>query len=253
LELLPTNISVLSGLVLVAVAFLGSAITAGLGIGGGLTVITVLASLAPAIAIIPIHGVVQLGSNVGRVAVQRAHIDWSIVGYFILGSLVGATVGGSVVVQLPEHVLKALIALFIIYAIWGPMRFGVSRGGPAKMATSGAVSTFLTMFIGATGPFVISILAPHLPERRALIGTHAGCMTIQHSLKILVFGLLGFAFSPWIPLLAAMITAGFLGTLLGSRILHWAPEALFRKALKIILTALAANLLLSAAGVYAYI
>jgi len=251
LELLPADMSLLSGLILVAVAFLGSAITAGLGIGGGLTVIVTLASLAPAAAVIPIHGVVQLGSNVGRAAVQRAHIDWPIVAYFILGSLAGAVVGGNLVVQLPENVLKVVLALFILYAIWGPMRFGMSRIGPIMLAVAGAISTFVTMFIGATGPFVISVLAPSLPDRRRLIGTHSACMMMQHALKILVFGLLGFSFGPWIPLLAAMIGAGFVGTLLGSRILHWAPEALFRKALKIILSLLAANLLLSAAGVYA--
>lgn len=251
MEFLPPDMSVVSGLVLVAVAFLGSAITAGLGIGGGITVIVTLASLVPAAAVIPLHGVVQLGSNIGRAAVQRAHIDWPIVSYFVIGSVAGAVVGGSLVVQLPENVLKVLLALFILYAIWGPMRFGMSRFGPVMLAVAGGISTFVTMFIGATGPFVISVFAPRLPDRRRLVGTHAACMIMQHSLKILVFGLLGFSFSPWMPLLAAMIGAGFLGTLLGSRILHWAPEAVFRKALKVILTVLAANLLLSAAGVYA--
>lgn len=251
MELLPPDMSALSGLVLVAVAFLGSAITAGLGIGGGLTFITVLASLAPAAAVIPIHGVVQLGSNVGRAAVQRAHIDWPIAAYFIIGCLIGSVVGGNLVVNLPANVLKVILALFILYTIWGPTRFGISKIGPVKLAVTGGISAFVTMFIGATGPFVISVLAPRLPDRRRLIGTHSVCMIMQHSLKILVFGLLGFSFSPWIPLLVAMIGVGFLGTLLGSRILHWAPEALFRKALKVILTILAANLLLSAAGVYA--
>ncbi len=251
MELLPPEISALSALVLIAVAFLGSAITAGLGIGGGLTVITVLASLAPPAAVIPIHGVVQWGSNVGRAAVQRAHIDWPIVVYFVLGSLIGAAVGGAVVIQLPEPVLKAVIGLFILYAIWGPMKFRLARLGPVMMSIAGAFSTFLTMFIGATGPFVLSVLAPRLDERHQLIGTHAACMTTQHTLKILVFGLLGFSFAAWVPLLAAMIGAGFLGTLLGSRLLHWAPEDVFRKVLKTILTVLAVNLLLSAAGVYA--
>lgn len=250
MEFLPPDISLLSGLILVAVAFLGSAITAGLGIGGGLTFITVLASLVPAAAVIPIHGVVQLGSNVGRAAVQRAHIDWPIAGYFSMGCLVGAVVGGNLVVNLPENVLKVVLALFIIYTIWGPTRFGMPKAGPVILAVTGGISSFVTMFIGATGPFVISVLAPRLPDRRRLIGTHSACMIMQHSLKLLVFGLLGFSFGPWVPLLAAMIGAGFFGTLLGSRILHWAPEALFRKALKVILTVLAANLLLSAAGVY---
>ncbi len=251
MEFLPPDMSVLSGFVLVGVAFLGSAITAGLGIGGGMTVIVTLASLVPAAAVIPLHGVVQLGSNVGRAAIQRAHIDWPIVGYFIVGSMAGAAAGGNVVVQLPEDTLKAILGLFILYTIWGPMQFGMARFGPVMLTVAGAISTFVTMFIGATGPFVISVFAPLLPDRRRLSGTHATCMIMQHSLKILVFGLLGFSFSPWLPLLAAMIGAGFFGTLLGSRILHWAPEAVFRKALKVFLTVLAVNLLLSAAGVYA--
>lgn len=251
MELLPPDMSLVVGLVLIVVAFLGSAITAGLGIGGGLTVITVLASLVPAAAVIPIHGVVQLGSNVGRTAVQRAHVDWSIMAYFIFGSLIGAAVGGSVVVQLPEAVLKTVIGLFILFSIWGPTRFRITKTGPATMGVSGAVSTFLTMFIGASGPFVLAVLEPRLSERRALIGTHAACMVIQHTLKLIVFGILGFAFGPWIPLAAAMIAAGIFGTLLGSWLLHRAPEELFRKVLKVTLTALAVNLLLSAAGVYA--
>ncbi|NNE83254.1 MAG: sulfite exporter TauE/SafE family protein [Alphaproteobacteria bacterium] len=250
MEFMPPEMSLLSGLLLVVVAFAGSAITAGLGIGGGLTVIAVLASVAPPAAVIPIHGVIQLGSNVGRVAVQRAHIDRPMVAYFIIGSLVGGVIGGSLVVQLPENVLMAALGLFLLYATWGPMRFGMAKIGPIMLAVSGAVSTFVTMFIGATGPFVISTLAPSLHDRRALIGTHAACMTVQHTLKILVFGLLGFSFAPWIPLLVAMIVAGFVGTLLGTRLLHWAPEAIFRKALKVFLTVLAVNLLLSAAGVY---
>lgn len=248
---MPPDMSLLSGAILVAVAFIGSAITAGLGIGGGLTVLAALASLGPAAAVIPIHGVVQLGSNIGRASVQRAHINWPITAYFILGSLVGAAIGGNLVVQLPENTLKFGLALFILYAIWGPMRFGMSKIGPIMLAVTGAISTFVTMFIGATGPFVISVLAPSLDDRRALSGTHSACMIVQHTLKILVFGLLGFSFGPWISLLIAMVAAGYIGTLLGSRLLHWAPEAVFRKALKIILSVLAANLLLSAAGVYA--
>lgn len=250
MEFLPPDISLVSGVVLIVVAFFGSAITAGLGIGGGLTVIVALASLVPPAAVIPLHGVVQLGSNIGRAGVQRAHINWSIVVYFVAGSLVGAVIGGKVVVQLPENTLKFLLALFILYAIWGPMKFGVSKIGPVMLSIAGAISTFVTMFIGATGPFVISLLGQSLPDRHALVGTHAACMVMQHTLKILVFGLLGFAFSEWIPLLTTMVVFGFFGTLLGSHILHWAPEALFRKGLKVILTTVAANMLLSAAGVY---
>ena len=86
MEFLPPNLSILAAFVLILVAFIGSAISAGLGIGGGITFLTVLASIAPAPAIIPIHGVVHLGSNVSRASVQRKYINWSITVYFVLGS-----------------------------------------------------------------------------------------------------------------------------------------------------------------------
>lgn len=250
MEFVPSDITFISAVILVIVAFLGSAISAAIGIGGGLTFITVLASVAPASAVIPIHGVVQLGSNFGRATVQRAYINWPITTYFILGSIIGIAIGGNLALQMPENLLKILLAIFILYSIWGPLRFSIQKIGAKMLAVSGLISAFLTMFIGATGPFVISVLAPALHDRRALFGTHAVCMVIQHSLKILVFGFLGFSYISWIPLLFAMIISGYFGTLLGSHITSWLPEKAFRKILRIILTVLAANLLVSATAMY---
>jgi|TARA_B110000263_G_scaffold65720_1_gene56742 uncharacterized membrane protein YfcA len=250
MEFMPSDISLISAVILVIVAFIGSAISAGLGIGGGITFITVLASVAPASAVIPIHGFVQLGSNFGRATVQRAYINWPITTYFILGSIIGVAIGGNLALQMPENLLKILLAIFILYSIWGPLRFSIKKVSAKMLAVSGLISAFLTMFIGATGPFVISVLAPALKDRRALFGTHAVCMVIQHSLKILVFGFLGFSYVAWLPLLFAMIISGYFGTLLGSHITNWLPEESFRKILRIILTVLAANLLVSATVIY---
>jgi hypothetical protein len=36
------------------------------GIGGGAALLAVMASLVPPAALIPVHGVVQVGSNLGR-------------------------------------------------------------------------------------------------------------------------------------------------------------------------------------------
>ncbi|WP_208993003.1 hypothetical protein [Roseibium sp. TrichSKD4] len=61
--------------------------------------------------------------------------------------------------------------------------------------------------------------------------------------KIFAFGLLGFAFAPWLPLITGMIAKGFLGTLAGSKVLGRLDEALFRLGFKIIMTGLALNLI----------
>jgi len=83
-------------------------------------------------------------------------------------------------------------------------------------------------------------------DRKALIATHAAAMTAQHLLKILVFGLAGFAFWTWLPLIGAMILSGFVGTLYGASLLDRLPEEQFRKWFKILLTLLALQLLYEA-------
>ena len=103
------------------------------------------------------------------------------------------------------------------------------------------------MFVGATGPFVASFITPERLERHGVVATHAACMTVQHSLKVAAFGFLGFAFLPWIPVLVAMIAAGFVGTLLGKRLLDRLPHRAFKRVFKAILTILALRLLYAAA------
>ena len=62
-------------------------------------------------------------------------------------------------------------------------------------------------------------------------------------MKIVVFGLAGFAFWDWLPLIAAMIASGFLGTVYGTKLLDRLPEESFRRWFKIGVTVLALDLL----------
>ena len=66
------------------------------------------------------------------------------------------------------------------------------------------------------------------------------------SKKIFVFGLLGFAFGPYLPLLCSLIVCGYAGTWCGKHVLVHIPEKFFRTGLKIILTLLAFRLLYDA-------
>jgi uncharacterized membrane protein YfcA len=112
------------------------------------------------------------------------------------------------------------------------------------LALGGAIASFLTMLVGATGPYVLALLRPLGLGREGLVGTHAAAMTAQHGLKILAFGLLGFAFAPWLPLIGAMIAMGFVGTLLGRRLLGLLSERQFGIVVKTVLTLVAGELVL---------
>jgi uncharacterized membrane protein YfcA len=82
-----------------------------------------------------------------------------------------------------------------------------------------------------------------LPDRRELVATHATLMTIQNGLKVLTFSAIGFAFGAYLPLVTAMVLFGFAGTALGSRLLVRVPEAVFRLGFKLVLTAVALDLI----------
>lgn len=78
-----------------------SFVTAAMGIGGGVMLLAILASVLPAAALIPVHGLVQLGSNGNRAIMTRQHIDWCMVKSFSAGALLGAFAASFVVIQLP--------------------------------------------------------------------------------------------------------------------------------------------------------
>ncbi len=71
-------------------------------------------------------------------------------------------------------------------------------------------------------------------------------MVVQHAAKVVAFGVLGFAFAEWIPMLVAMLVAGQVGTQVGARILRSLPERGFEIAFRLILSGLALNLRRSA-------
>ena len=241
LEGLPEGLSSASAILLVAASFMTSALTASMGIGGGVALLSVMGYVLPVAALISVHGIVQLGSNSGRAAVQRRHIGWRVVLPFLGGSALGAAIGAPFVTELDDPPLKIALGLFIVLVTW--WRFPALRRASAPVfAIGGLVRTFLTIFFGATGPLTAVFLEKSFADRRAYVGSHAAAMTAQHGFKIAAFGFAGFSFASWLPVAAAMIASGFAGTLVGSRLLANLPEQRFRLAFCWLLTGLALDL-----------
>ena len=246
---LPEAVPVWAAILAVVAAFLSAALTAAFGLGGGLALLAVMSAVFPAPAVIPVHGVAQLGSNTGRFFLQLKDTVWPIVLWFTAGGVVGAALGGRLAVELPVWALRGGVALFILYTVWGPRPAGFSPG-PASFFSTGAIGSFLTMFFGATGPIAATMLSATKLGRLDIVATHAACMVAQHGLKILVFGFLGFAYASWAWLIAAILAFGFAGTYLGTRYLRRMPEAVFQRGFKFALTTIAIYLLIAAVADY---
>ncbi len=242
---LPEAVPAWAAVAAIVGAFCAAALTAAFGIGGGLALLAIMSAVFPAQAVIPIHGVAQIGSNAGRFILQMKDTVWPIVLWFAAGGVLGALAGGRLAVEMPVWALRGGVGVFILYTVWGPSLKGFSPG-PVSFFSTGAVGSFLTMFFGATGPIAATMLSVTKLDRLKIVATHAACMVAQHGLKILIFGALGFAYGEWIWLLAAILGFGFAGTWIGTRFLRRMPEALFRQGFKWVLTIIAAYLFVAA-------
>ncbi len=232
-------------LLLCAISCLGSLITASIGIGGGTLMLATMALLMPPAVLIPIHGVVQLGSNFGRALLFRREIIREIIPMFLIGTIIGVILGGQVVVALPVAVLQFILSIFILYTVWVPTLKALS----VKKFTFfgiGAFGAFATMFVGATGPLMTPFVAAITRDRKQVVGTQACLLTIQHTFKLIAFGLIGFSFVPYLPLIISLIIFGFIGTYIGKLVLNRIPENIFRVTLKLVLTIMALKLCFTA-------
>lgn len=238
----PPDLAPASAAVLIAMSFVTLAMTGALGLGGGVLMLTIMAQLLSPTVLIPVHGFVQVGSNFGRAVLMRREIARPLVPYFVGGSLLGVAIGAQIVVAMPRGVLLLLLGSFVLWSVWTP-RLRPARLPAPWFTLVGLVSAFCSMFLGATGPLVAAFLVPDPLTRQQVVATHAAFMTLQHAFKVGAFTSLGFAFMPWVPMLALMIALGFLGTLLGRRLLERTPSARFALGFKLVLSVLAAKII----------
>lgn len=246
---LPPDIAPWTAATLVLLAFFTSAISGALGLGGGVLMLAVMTQLLPPAVLLPVQAVVQIGSNVGRALLMRRAVVRALILPFALGSLIGVALGAQIVDLLSRSAMLGLLGAFILWSVWSP-KLRPSRLPPRGFALVGAVSGFCTMFLGATGPLLAAFLVPDPLTRKQVVATHATLMSMQQTLKVAAFAALGFALLPWLPLLAAMIAVGFLGTMLGRALLDRMPERGFALIFKLVLSALALKILVDAARLW---
>lgn len=240
--LLPPGIEPLIALIFIVASFFTSALTAAFGLGGGVALLALMGVFLPVASLIPVHGVVQLGSNSGRAWVLRNEIVWSALVPFLGGAIVGALAGTFIVVQLPDAPMKIALGLFILFVIWIKLP-PFDALGRHVIAIAGVAVAFLSMLFGASGPLIAAFFDRAFSDRRQMVATSGAAMITVHGLKTVAFAFAGFAFAPFAILIAAMIASGYLGTKLGAHVLAAMPERIFRTGLKALITVMALDLI----------
>ncbi len=232
-------------LILAIAALVTSAVSAVLGMAGGMLLLSTLLCFMSHGEAIPTHAAVQIVSNGTRALAFIRNVDHGTFGRFVLGVVPGAGIGMLLLwtlgqPQQSEPYLKTLIGAFILVATYLPDRRSESRsrGTWWDFPLMGLVAGTAALTVGAIGPLIAPLFARRGFVKERLIATKAVCQLSTHVLKIPAFivlrdldlGRLG-------ALAVLMILMVIPGTLIGKRILRGIAERHFRVAFRVALTA----------------
>ena len=246
---MPVELSEFTIYFLIIASMVTSFISSAFGIGGGAVLIGLLALKLPPFALLPIHGIVQIGSNFGRSLIFLKDIKRDVLIPFSIGTILGSLLGGTFFIQIEPWLLQLIVAIFILWSVFGK----IPAIGATHVVFGGIFSGFFTMFFGASGTLVAGMVKTMKLAPVKHTATHSALMTIQHLIKVIIFGFVGFVYAEYFLLIISMIVSGFTGTLIGKKFLIKFGKKYFKLVLNSILTLIAFNLLWNALKMSGYL
>ena len=107
----------------------------------------------------------------------------------------------------------------------------------------GLTAGFISVFVGATGPFIAPFFLRDDLEKEEVIGTKAMCQSVTHVLKIPAFLSLGFGYGDHLELLAVLVAVVIAGTLIGKKLLSKLSSETFVRLFEIVLASIGVYLI----------
>lgn len=225
------------------IAFFTSLLTAITGVGGGMILIAVMAGAVPAAALVPVHAVIQLASNVSRAGFAWRHIRWEYMTAFVVGSIIAGALGSQFIRLINLDYITLLVAGFILLSVWLPSWITVLLSERSEMFSIGVVQTGLGTLGGITGPLANASLMRLGCLRDQVVTTVAAQMSVTHLIKITAFILLGVSIWPWWPLMTGMSVGVILGSWVGTHSRARLDEQMFKRVVNLLLTVLALRMI----------
>ena len=242
---------------LIIAAFLTSMLSAIIGMGGGITLLGVMAIIMPeGYLVVAYHGIIQLVSNVTRLTVYRQHIDTKIVKKYFSGIIPGLILAALIIYflmqfykvssadQIQIDYLKPLIGIYIIWFLYLKKKKKIQSD--RIFLLMGILSGLVTVFIGAAGPLIAPFFIDRNLSKENIVATKAACQAIGHIGKIPIFIYFFDVnyFHHWHVLLPLVISVYF-GTIIGKRYLGKLSEQLFSRLFRFVLTLIAVHLIIA--------
>ncbi len=232
-------------IILGLITFLTSTIAGIVGLGGGMILIAVLPSFLPLNAIIPVHGISQMSSNLSRAAFGYKDVKFEVIPKFLLGSIIGISFFASILYIISLEYVPLFIGTYILLSLWSK-KFNEKLRKYENYYLVGFFQTGLSIVVGATGPLTMTLLLKDYEDKDIVVATAAALMSITHILKVFAFMIFGFVFFDYIGILFAMIIGAIIGSWTGTKLRNVINGKKFIMILKVLLSLLAIKVMISA-------
>ena len=182
-------ISPLLALAVGATAFIAAALAAVAGFGGAAVLLPILVAVFGTRVAIPILTVAQLAGNGSRVWFNRRELDLRVVGWFSLGGVPLALLGGYLFASAPLRPLTRLLGGFLLFIV-AYRRLRPRPPGPPPLpafAAVGAGASFLSALLGSVGPLMAPFFLAYGLVKGAYIGTEALATVVMHVAKLVAY------------------------------------------------------------------
>lgn len=225
-------------LILGLITFFTSTVAGIVGVGGGMMLIVILPSFLPLNALIPIHGLTQVSSNLSRAIFGYKDIQYEVIPKFLLGSAIGIGMFAAVLNLISLEYVPLFIGVYILLSLWSE-KFNEKIKRYESYFLAGFFQTGLSMVVGATGPLTMTLLLKDYKDKNKVVATGAALMSITHILKVFVFMYFGFVFFDYIGVIVAMIIGAVSGSWVSTKLRDKIDGKKFTMILKVLLSALA--------------
>lgn len=215
--------------VVAVMAFVAAALAAVTGFGGAVVLLPVLAWAFGVRDAVPILTVAQLIGNGSRVWLNRSELDWRVVGWFALGGVPLAWIGGHAFAHAPLAGLTRLLGAFLLLVVvWRRLRPGTGWRPPLRsFALIGAASSFLSALFGSVGPLMAPLFLAYGLVKGAYIGTEACATVVMHIVKLVAYRQAAVLSGHSVLIGLALGPVMFAGSWAGKRILDRVPARAF--------------------------
>ncbi|MBC3763503.1 sulfite exporter TauE/SafE family protein [Quadrisphaera oryzae] len=234
-----------------AAAFALALLSAVSGFGGGVLLLPVFTGLFGLRVAVPALTLVQLVSNGSRVAFNRDEVRWPLVGWFALGAVPLAVVGGLLLAQAPLAPLQRVLGVFLLAVVawrrWRAHRERPPRApGERAFVAVGAASGLGSALLGSVGPLTAPFFLAVGLTRAAYIGTEAASAVVVHVAKLGAYGAGDLLTSRVLLLGLVLSPASLAGAWVGRRVVGPLSERAFVVVVEVALVAAGALFLLGA-------